>query len=86
MIKKLITLFFIFSFFITSVFALTPDTISMYDKISNVELIDVSEGGMSGLYIVFAVIVVAMILFYLYERRNIRAAKKAEGKDIFRNK
>ena len=86
MIKRISSILFALASFTTAVFALVPDTSSMYDKIANIELLDVSEGGMSGLYIVFAIIVVAMVIFYFYERRNIRAAKKAEGKDIFRNK
>lgn len=70
MLKKLLSALAALPVFVLSAYAITPDTSSMYDKIENVELLDLAETSMSAVYIVVGLILLLMVAAYLFDRRS----------------
>jgi len=64
----------------TPVLAITPDTVGMYEKIDQIELVELTGSNLTAVYVVVGILCLVMIGFYLWDRRKRR--QTGEGRKI----
>ena len=74
MLKKIISIIAATAALVTSCFAITPDTISVYEKIDQIQLVELSGSNLTMVYWVVGAVCLLMVLFYIWDRRKKKAA------------
>lgn len=76
MLKKLISLSLAAAALVTSCFAITPDTIGVYEKIDQIQLVELSGSNLTMAYLIIGAVCLLMVLFYIWDRKKRKSAAR----------